>query len=787
MRKVIDIESSNLLANMIDYSSFPYKLRKDARLWCISIYNIDTKQVVSAKLGECTREWLEKQLADCTELIAHHGCKFDYPALRLFGLLDYRIGYLDEPDLVFGKECKITDTHILSRLFFPDRFGGHSLEVWGERVGHNKINFRQVCVEKGYIAKNAPQGAEFQQYVPEMSDYCDGDTYVNSLVYLELMKEKGNWNWEQAIKVENKLADKAINRETLGFWFDKELAIKHLDTLNTTMNQLKANVEPLLPAKPMNKGELDSYTLPARQIAKDGTPSKFLLAFCAKHDCKMLLETGQIIFEDKIFGLPYKEPLKTHIPATIDNLDHVKMYLISLGWIPTEWKERDLTKDSKKQSISYDKRIKALYKWYEETINGKYTEQRFSQLDVDRESLLNEFSARLRQDKPVRVPTSPSVRVGLEKELCPNLTALGDKVAFAKDFALYLTYKHRRNSIAGGDTEDMDFDFETPNTGYLSMYREQDGRVSTPSIEIGASTNRYRHIGIANIPRATSVFGKEMRSLFGCGPNAVQLGFDFSSLEARIQGHYCLNYTNGEALTKMLLAEKPNDWHSVVAKALGMSRTDVKSFNYAILYGAQIAKIMKMLSCSRDRATELYNGFWESNPALKELRDKVELYWEATNRKYVLGIDGRKIFIRSKHSILNALFQSAGVISTKYVTIMIYQMLEEQGYCTDPFIGKPDACSMIEYHDEAQFYLNPKLAEFKTFATEDEAKSFIKEWKNTEQLSTINEGTNGYYITLPNILSTIIDKSIKQATEILKLNVPLGYEWCVNKTWYGCH
>ena len=271
------------------------------------------------------------------------------------------------------------------------------------------------------------------------------------------------------------------------------------------------------------------------------------------------------------------------------------------------------------------------------------------------------------------------------------------------------------------------------------------------------------------------------------GDKAFQLGFDFSSLEARIQGHYCINYTNGKELAKMLLAEKPNDWHSVTAIKLGMSRTDVKSVNYAVLYGAQIAKIMKMLACSKERATEVYNGFWEASPALKELKEKVEQYWESTDRKYVLGIDGRKIFIRSKHSILNALFQSAGVISTKYTTIFIYQELEKMGFCTDPFIGKPDVCSMIEYHDEAQFYINPKLAKFEVFKTKEEAEAFVKNWSETDQLSSINEGINNFYITLPNIVSKTIGNSIDKAAKLLGLNVNLGFEWTVNKNWYGCH
>ena len=57
------------------------------------------------------------------------------------------------------------------------------------------------------------------------------------------------------------------------------------------------------------------------------------------------------------------------------------------------------------------------------------------------------------------------------------------------------------------------------------MIRE-DGRVSTPAIEIGASTSRYKHIGVCNVPRASSLYGEKMRRLFRCGDKGWQLGYD---------------------------------------------------------------------------------------------------------------------------------------------------------------------------------------------------------------------------------------------------------------------
>ena len=787
---IIDIETNGLLADMLDYKEFPYRLKSSAKLWCVSIRNVATSEVKSAVMGEITREWLQEVLSEYDYIIAHNGIKFDLPTLKLFGLLDYRIGYLGQSDTMYGRDVVFIDTLILSRLFSPDRYNGHSLESWGIRVGSEKTDFRGLCIEKGYIDAKAPKGAEFRSFCPEMVEYCDQDTLTNLHTFNLLVEEMSGYKgWARPIVVEKKLADQAVCRENLGFFFDKPAAVALLKDLTEKMEAIERTILPILPPKKMGKTEIKNYILPKKQFTKDGSLTKGVITKVEKMG-GMLTQDGsshKVLMGDKLFTLPYHEPLQTHVEASMKDLDHIKMYLISLGWVPTEWRERDITKDTKKQKLSIEKRREVLNRWYQETMDGKYKEARLDHLNMSEHGLYEFFEEKLHSEWPVRVPTSPSVRVGVEKELCPNLTALGDKVAFAKDFALYLTYKHRKSSIAGGEIEDMDFDIEYPNTGFLSMYREEDQRVPTPAIEIGTNTFRYRHVGISNIARATSIYGKEMRSLFGSGKNGLQFGYDFSSLEARIQGHYCWKYPGGQELAETLLAEKPLDLHTLCGLRLGIPRSDAKSINYAILYGSSWNKIMKMLVCSPERAKEIVEGFWDSMPALKALKANVEAHWEANDKKFVVGIDGRKINIRSKHSILNALFQSAGVISAKYVNVLSMQKLEELGYCINPFEGIPDVCEMIAYHDECQLFCGKSLFDFPVFETEDEAKAFVADFDSTEgQLSAISEGKK-WYVCQPNVVSKSIEESIKDTERILKLNVELGYEWIVNTTWYGCH
>ena len=93
-----------------------------------------------------------------------------------------------------------------------------------------------------------------------------------------------------------------------------------------------------------------------------------------------------------------------------------------------------------------------------------------------------------------------------------------------------------------------------------------------------------------------------------------------------------------------------------------------------------------------------YDDYWDAVPALRDFKKAVEEFWDKNGKNYVPGADGRKLNTRSKHSLMNLLFQSFGVIAMKYVTILLMQDMENKGYCTDPFKGTPEVCSMIEYH-----------------------------------------------------------------------------------------
>lgn len=193
---------------------------------------------------------------------------------------------------------------------------------------------------------------------------------------------------------------------------------------------------------------------------------------------------------------------------------------------------------------------------------------------------------------------------------------------------------------------------------------EDDGRVHGKVISNGAVTGRMTHSNpnMAQIPNAGSVYGVECRECWTVEEGNVLVGVDASGLELRMLAHYM----EDEKYVKTVSEGKSKDGtdvHSVNQKAAGLATRDIaKTFIYAFLYGAGDAKIGSVVGGSAEEGKNLRKKFLRKTPALQKLLAKVA---DEARNKYVLGLDGRKVWVRSEHAALNSLLQSAGAIVMK--------------------------------------------------------------------------------------------------------------------------
>jgi DNA polymerase I-like protein with 3'-5' exonuclease and polymerase domains len=221
------------------------------------------------------------------------------------------------------------------------------------------------------------------------------------------------------------------------------------------------------------------------------------------------------------------------------------------------------------------------------------------------------------------------------------------------------------------------------------------GRVHGRVISNGAVTGRMTHQSpnMAQVPSSHSPYGHECRSCWTVPEGKALVGFDASGLELRMLAHYM----NDEEFTNVLLTE---DIHTRNQLAGGLeTRPQAKTFIYAFLYGAGDAKIGSIVGGTPRDGAELKQRFLRNTPALDSLRDRVG---RASQRGFLLGLDGRRLRVRSEHSALNTLLQAAGAIVMKQA-LVILDDYAQQWKLDYRFIGN--------IHDEVQSEVVTEQAE----------------------------------------------------------------------------
>jgi len=493
------------------------------------------------------------------------------------------------------------------------------------------------------------------------------------------------------LKLANVVHDGWCQQEAYGIRFDREAAEKLLPIVDDRMEELEQSVEQRLPKTELNKGEQKAVTPPARQFNKStGKPSVYAERFFDD-----LVETYDGswfgVKDGKKYPLPVPvKPLYTEGPMRLKHQQNLKQWLMDeYGWKPTFWNYKKV-KDE----------------------HGKL--------------------------RPVRVKgqlVKNSPKFHENGKLCPNLEVLGEMQGIVKEIIEWLSLKNRRAVIKTKDPK--------KNTGWLNNCRlDADGRLS-PRHSGLTNTKRAKHTEVANVPRPSSTLGKEMRGLFIASPGKVLVGYDASSLEARVKGHYTAKYDGGQYAEKILAdGYDEHESNAILWFWDKAKRRDAKTPGYALQYFCGLPTFARAIGMSQEEAAPKYEAYWEENWALKEFDEAVAQYWRDHGERYVVLIDGSRVYTRSRHSVTNAVMQGTGakVMDLSYVFMRKWvAKLRERGY---------DINRVVYYHDEYMYECDPEIAQ--------------------------KVGELGC-------------KSIVQAGKYFKMRVPLAAEYKIGNSWAEVH
>lgn len=206
-----------------------------SKIWCISIKDLSTG--VNTLYGpDQIQEGLEV-LSQATEVWIHNGLGYDLPALKK--VCNFEL----------SPTCVVRDTLLLSYLLFSDRalddmsagfdeinelIGSHSLEAWGKRLGHHKMDY---------------QGG-FDQYTPEMGEYCKIDVEVLDALRKHLLATASGkkFDWSEAYELEKKFFLIAEEMREHGIAFDVERAERLHQDLQEQIIAIEKEIQEIIPA-----------------------------------------------------------------------------------------------------------------------------------------------------------------------------------------------------------------------------------------------------------------------------------------------------------------------------------------------------------------------------------------------------------------------------------------------------------------------------------------------------------------------------------------------------------
>lgn len=273
----------------------------------------------------------------------------------------------------------------------------------------------------------------------------------------------------------------------------------------------------------------------------------------------------------------------------------------------------------------------------------------------------------------------------------------------------------------------------------------EDGRVHGQVVSIGAGTHRmaHRNPNSGNIP-SKGIYGEVCRQMFTVCPGRKLVGCDAANIQFRILAHYLKN----EELIDQIVNK---DMHYYFSQMYGLNPKDKeydptdhdlvsgrkkgKTCTFAIIMGAGVGKIGQILG-SPAKGKEAFDNLKKNIKGWNKFHKEIEY---RAGVGYFIGLDGRKVPLKSAHFGMSSYLQAGEAIIMKRAMVESFKEIKNRGL---------DAFQVAVVHDEMQY---------------DCAEDCAEE------------------------VGKILRRHIIEAGEYYKLNCPLDGEYVIGNNWLETH
>lgn len=639
---VFDIEANNLLDEATEIHVLGYNMLGK------------TGALKGRTEAERIKKFFQHHIDSKIPVVVHNGIGYDIPLVeKVYGVDLSKLmvcdslslsWYLNTDRQLHGLDSFFTDYGIAKPKIGNHRWAAPIKQSWNTEKGHLTRLERHYSIMEHRVTQdvriNVALWEDFKERLTDLyanvkrcvdGGLVDGKRMSEDEVcYIDQYKQSSTVD-EYIDRILTFLmfkADCARLKEKTKFKVDVEKLDCLIDSLGTTIEDAKAELESVMPQVP----QYTEKNRPAKPYKKNGELSvsglswQETVARVGEKD-----ESGNIVVEQ--IDLDTIRILKSYDPPNINGHQQIKDFLFSKGWVPQNFK---FVKDEKAQQAWAD--------------GGFRPHQK---------------------PKPRAIP-QVSIDGDDGKELCPSVVELAERVPEIMAYAKYTTIKHRLDMCKG-------FKESLREGGYLCA-------------RVGGYTNtlREKHREIVNIPSLAKPYGKDIRDIFIAGKGNILLGSDLSSLEDKVKHMFMLPHdfdyvqtmsqkgydphlaiavmaglmTEDEMAEYKYLKSLGDDKNAEQVKRfelLGKIRQTGKQGNYSCQYGAGADTFARASGVSLGVAKKVVEGYAKLNWAIKAIADEQCVITDSSDKMWLVNpINGFAYSLRGDKDKFSTLCQGTG-------------------------------------------------------------------------------------------------------------------------------
>jgi len=338
----LDIEAQSLMT----------RIDANVPIWCVSLswyqdydgfLTNDSSFSIISKCYQWSTDvaYLLNMMIENGVIFVIHNATYDVPSLRLKGVKLYPGTYVD--------------TLLLGYLMQPDGLKNYSLEKWGERLGIEKLDYRQSLIDAGYLDVKTPKGKEYAiPFNPIMEEYATRDTEVTLTLWSYLNQEsfKDEELFNAYYMIELPYQEVIIQMEMNGAPVDRDILKRLQEEVSQEITTLEKELTSLVHFAPDCVWKWNEETNRDEYFGKTVTFSAYVWDEDRKHFYKRnLTHLGKATSPKQRQTDPLKQSdhykyIWEH--CVLEDFEpkatHVAWYLMKEGWKPGK---KEFTKEGK--------------------------------------------------------------------------------------------------------------------------------------------------------------------------------------------------------------------------------------------------------------------------------------------------------------------------------------------------------------------------------------------------------------------------------------------------------